>query len=123
LGKFFAQAQIVTAGICFAYRRHRCCQLREKEISAGPDFMGRLSDKRCLSFKDMATRILSTIGVVLYLTFWVQLSAARRQAATASNSTAKNVQPRDAKYVARLKVFPRCSIVPTSLTIKEILYK
>jgi hypothetical protein len=70
----------------------------------------------------MATRILSTIGVVLYLTFLVAIKWGE-QAATAPTSTAK-CSARDAKYVAWFEGLPsQFSIVPTSLTIKEILYK
>ena len=70
----------------------------------------------------MATRILSTIGVVLYLAFLVAIKWGG-QAATASTSTAK-CSARDAKYVAWFEGLPsQFSIVPTSLTIKEILYK
>ena len=45
------------------------------------------------------------------------------QAATASNSRAKMSSLVMQNMLPGLKVFPRSSIVPTSLTIKEILYK
>jgi hypothetical protein len=52
----------------------------------------------------MATRILSAIGVVLYLTF-VCNQVLRGQAAIASDSTAK-YSTSDAKYVAGFEVLP-----------------
>ena len=80
---------------------NRCCRYllclptapvlptKTKETSVDPNFMGSFQTSAACLVTHMATRILSTIGVVLYLTFCLQLSAARRQAATASNSTAK----------------------------------
>ena len=62
----------------------------------------------------MATRLLSTIGVVLYLTFLVAIKSCGWQAATASSSRAK-VLPR----VPGLKVFPRNSIVQRALQSKK----
>lgn len=79
--------------------QNRCCRClmclptapvlptKGKETSVNPNFIGSFQTSAARLVSHMATRILSAIGVVFYLTFQLQLSAARRQAATSANST------------------------------------
>jgi hypothetical protein len=90
--------------------KNRCCRClmclptapvlptKRKETSVNPNFIGSIQTSAACLVNHMATRILSTIGVVRYLTFWLQLSAARRPAATDSNSTAQKKYVRKSQF-------------------------